>query len=233
MVLRTLWQRLERSRAKNSAYGKQYLEYGYEKTSWAFMQAFPCDVMHRVVDLYEGFRMLSLCRTGGLWTGKKVVGAYDKEGVNEFRHKCFCCERKVKGPKRDGSEEGGAETIRHLIVECSRWSEERDNHIGQILEDVKGMERLLDKRVVLLFGGECNGHKLEGWLPSRRGQSSETIGGEMTECVAFKVAAFFREIANTRHAMLSRLELELSPHDSPLKSQSPMGRVSLERQDFG
>ena len=86
---------------------------------------------------------------------------------------------------------------------------------------------------MVLLGGEYNGRRLKGWLPSKGGKPSDTIDGVVTECVAFKVAAFLQEIANTRHSLLSRLELELSPHDSPLKSQCPMGRVSLERQDFG
>lgn len=117
VVLRTLWYRMEQARAKNSKYGSKYLEYKFGKTSWAFMQAFPSNVIHRVVRLYEGFRMLALCRTGGLWTGKKLLGAFDKEGDNIYRNKCFCCNNKV----RDGEEEGGAETIRHLIIECKKW----------------------------------------------------------------------------------------------------------------
>ena len=70
VVLRTLWQRMEQARAKKSKHGSKYLEYKFDKTSWAFMQAFPSDVIHRVVGLYEGFRMLALCRTEGCGLAK-------------------------------------------------------------------------------------------------------------------------------------------------------------------
>jgi hypothetical protein len=227
VVLRTLWQRMEQEKASRSAYGSKYLNHKFGKTSWAFMQAFPSNMMHRVVELYEGFRMLALCRTGGFWTGKKLLGAFHKEEDNIYRRQCFCC-NKVSG----GKEEEGAETIRHLIIECDKWEVVRKKHLGQILSDVKAMAWPLDGRVVLLLGGEYNGRRLEGWLPSKDAKPHDTVGEGVTDCIAFKVAAFLQEIADDRHSILSRLELELSPHDSPLKSQCPKGRVSLERQDF-
>ena len=50
----------------------------------------------------------------------------------------------------------------------------------------------------------------------------------------FQLAAFLKEIASSRHAILSQLKKDLGgdSQDPPLQSQGPTGRVSLDRQDF-
>ena len=49
-----------------------------------------------------------------------------------------------------------------------------------------------------------------------------------------QLAAFLKEIAGSRHAVLSQLKKDLGgdSQDPPLQSQGPMGRFSLDRQDF-
>ena len=72
--------------------------------------------------------------------------------------------------------------------------------------------------------------------PGKRGilYFSTHEGDGARSCIAFQLAAFLKKIASSRHAILSQLQkdLEGDSQDPPLQSQGPMGRVSLDRQDF-
>ena len=73
-------------------------------------------------------------------------------------------------------------------------------------------------------------------LPAKEGPRSQPSheGDGTRTCIAFQLAAFLKEIAGSRHAVLSQLKKGLGgdSQDPPLQSQGPMGRVSLDRQDF-
>ena len=78
--------------------------------------------------------------------------------------------------------------------------------------------------------------KLEGRLPAKEGPRSQPSreGGGARTCTALQLAAFRKETAGSRRAVLSQLKKDLGgdSQDPPLQSQGPVGRVSLGRQDF-
>ena len=129
-------------------------------------------------------------------------------------------------------------TISHLLVDCQRWEEERQWHLNQVLGQLKGMEKSKHGRLVLMLGGKSQDRQLENWLPSKGkagDQPSHGGDGARTYYVAFQVAAFLQQIAGARHAVLSKVKVDLGDTRDclSLQSQGPMGRVCLDRLDLG
>ena len=221
-VIDELWRRMRTSMANKAS--ESYLTACYGSTSWAGIQAIPAEDMVQAIGIYQGMKMISLCRVGGLWTGGMIAKAFRTKVDPMYRMTCPCCNENVVG----------GETITHLLLHCHRWEESRSRHIGGLLTTVESMELSVEVRVVLLLGGEYMGHRLEGWLPSGNCDSSDhVIHHGPRRCEAFKLAAFLQEIAGARHAILKEMERTLGSQYSPLQSQGPLGRVSLERQDLG
>ena len=224
-VLRAVWKKMEESSTYQAS--RPYVAANYWRTSLAFAQAIPEGKRCDAVGLYQGLKMLALCRVGGLRTAIQIANASQGADDAEMYKKTYpCCGKSGEG-----------ETISHILLDCGRWADARQKHLGSVMGKIRVMSRLTLGRLILVLGGEYKDQKLEGWLPAKQGASSQPSHGVdgARNCIAFEVAAFFKEIAGARYAVLSQLKRSLGGESqgSPLQSQSPMGRVSLDRQDLG
>lgn len=203
-VQNELWRR-EENKSRYKAV-RPYLLADFKNTSWAGMGKIPSGMMQEGITLYRGMRMLSLCRIGGMWTGAKIAEAFREKVDVSFRTKCPSCMKDVEG----------GETIDHLLIECNRWDDARESHIGQLIDVVKGMTESVEGWVKLILGGEYSGIRVKSWLP---------VEDEVNECKAFKVAAFLQEIAGTHIAILHSMDDNtlVDPLYLPLESQGPTG----------
>lgn len=184
-VMNVRWEAYERTRKWKASWG--YLDGGYEKTTWTSLKRVPvCDRAEQV-RLGRGLCMLSLCRTRGLWTARKRA----KRGLiaKKYMRLCPCCS--VKG--------GEGETVEHLLVECQRWKDEREQYMGEMIKSIVAVGPIEQGEVVtLLLGGECGGRRVESWLPSST--TSEAI-----TCGAFQVARFLKCIRGDRATILRQI----------------------------
>jgi hypothetical protein len=184
-VLGVRWTAYERTK-KWEASGP-YLDSGFAETAWASLKQIPMSSRSEQVRLGQGLRMLSLCRTKGLWTARKRAkrGAIAKKYLGI----CPCCS--IKG--------GEGETVEHLLMECQRWDDERERCMGDILRRIEAMGPMEQgDRVVLLLGGESGGCRIASWLPS-------STAPEAITCGAFQVARFLKSIRSDRAAILSQI----------------------------
>jgi len=164
----------------------------------------------------RGLRLLHLCRTNSLWTADRMVfhrtnslWTADRmvwqhlEGMEQHQSKCPCCEEEVR------------ETIKHILLECSNWNQQRQEYMGEAIKTAWNLSRSIlshptnDRRgsswwfqrkavQVLILGGGMDGRRLQSWLPSEG----------VTECRIFRVARFIQSTEAARRALI--------PHGSPL-----------------
>ena len=86
-VLNDRWKAYERRKQWAAAAG--YISKGFGETRWASVKAVPVCGRAEQVRIGEGLRLLSLCRTNGLWTAKKRAGA--KFIHSKYKKLCPCC----------------------------------------------------------------------------------------------------------------------------------------------
>jgi len=76
--------------------------------------------------------------------------------------------------------------LEHLLTDCQRWKDRREQRVGAVLSTVAGTGAgSKEEKTVLLQGGEHSGNRVSRWLP--RSTDSETI-----TCGALQVARFWR-----------------------------------------
>jgi len=105
-VLEDRWKAYERRTRWAAAAG--YISKGFGETSWASVKAVPVCGRAEQVRIGQGLRLLSLCRTNGLWTAKKRAGA--KFIHRKYKKLCPCC-----------GIVGEGETVEHILMSCERW----------------------------------------------------------------------------------------------------------------
>jgi len=174
-------------RTKKGEASWDYLDDGFGDTAWASLKSIPVCDRPEQVRLGRGLCMLSLCRTGGLWTARKR--AERRLIALKYMKLCPCC----------GVTGGEGENIEHLLMECQRWEEERQQYMGELIRGITVMGIIEQKEIMtLLLGGECNGRRVASWLPS--------IDSEAITCGAFQVARFLRCIRSERATILRQIK---------------------------
>ena len=150
------------------------------------MKAVPVCGRAEQVRIGQGLRLLSLCRTNGLWTAKKRAGA--KFIHRKYKKLCPCC-----------GIVGEGETVEHILMSCGKWEKERRQHLEGVFKEIEDMGPAdEEERVTMLLGGESSGKRLESWLPS-----STTL--EAINCGAFQVARFLWCIRGDRAEILNQI----------------------------
>lgn len=185
LVIEKRWTAYERTKKWAAAW--EYLDCGFGGTAWASLKRIPMCGRSEQVKLGQGLRMLSLCRTKGLWTARKRA----KRGIigNKYRLTCPCCG--IKG--------GEGETVEHLLLECQRWKDEREMYLGDMIRRIVAMGPTEHKEMVtLLLGGESDGCRLESWLPSSNTPEAGTCG-------MFQVARYLKRIRDARATIFSQI----------------------------
>ena len=119
MVLTALWDKEERSAAGSCKATGLYVESRFSVTTWSSFKAMPAAMAKQQVHVGRGLRLLALCRLRALPTGRSLAKPWEGSKQppplsEEYLDKCPCC-----------GVVGGGETIDHILVECSRWAQER------------------------------------------------------------------------------------------------------------
>ena len=145
-VTRVVWEREEKCHRCRTA--TRYIDYGYENN-----QIFKIGNKHHP-SLNIGFNTIIKCRIGGFWTGKRLAS----RGLlaDRYNNFCPCCQ------------EQRAESLYHLIWECSRWEISREQWLGPLLGDpaIQAMvapQLNPEGLVAILLGGEFEGNRLMNW----------------------------------------------------------------------
>jgi hypothetical protein len=208
VVMKELWDKVEHKKQYDAA--APYFECGYAATSWAAIKAIPSASRGEQVLLGRGLSMVQKCRMKAFWTAARR--AKHRLIDPEYVTRCPCCEQ-----------EGEGETVEHLLLDCSKWREEREIYIGYLIEQVEMFELPLSGRCTLLLGGEYMGHRLKDWLPPRRkrGQPVDPHSRSRRWGI-FQVAKYLESIDRTRRLILGRLDRR---GRSPLQSQGRNGRA--------
>ena len=103
----------------------------------------------------------------------------------------------------------GGETIEHIIIECSRWEEQRTKYLKPLIDKLVQQHLPLtgEHICVQLLGGEYGGERLSNWLPSKQKRpDTQTghLGQEEIICVAFQMARFLHGIDRSRTLILKQ-----------------------------
>jgi len=141
---------------------------------WASTQIIPSRARAEQVQLGRGLRLLHLCRTmvSSLWTADRMAWQHF-EGMEQYQNKCPCCKEEMR------------ETIKHILLECSKWNQQRQEYMGEVIRAARNLSRSIlshpiNERLgsswwfqskvvlVLILGGEVDGRRLQSWLPSLR-----------------------------------------------------------------
>lgn len=188
LVMSLTWEHTERLAVWSA--GKLYRDRGFSETSWAAVKAIPSGARREQVALGRGMRAVSLCRMGSFWTAKKLA----KLDLVHSRYmtRCPCCD-----------EVGDGETIEHILLQCSKWAEQREQYMGDLI-----MQNEWEPRDIctVLLGGECMGIRMPDWLPKQLDGETDHHDGEQIVCGAYSVARFMQSIASSRFSIISQLE---------------------------
>jgi hypothetical protein len=208
-VLKAEWRTAEStSTYKRSA---QYIEHQYLSISPA--TAFPPPGQMEQVQLGPGLRMLSLCRTGGLWAAADMAKAKFIDRI--YKEKCPCCNETVAGRGED---------ISHMVVECSKWERERELYLGRFIEEL-GDSGGSTQLGVFLLGGMIGEQRVENWLPPTGSRRYRPSRESILQCCAFEMARFLQSIKGRRKVVLTNLTLSSSN-----RAEARTGMAALEAQ---
>lgn len=189
LVLSLTWERIERLAVWDAS--KPYRQRGFSETSWAAVKAIPGGARREQVALGRGMRAVSLCRMGSFWTAEKLARL---ELVHsKYKTKCPCC-----------NEVGEGETIEHMLLQCSKWTEQRAQYMGDMILQQDGWEPR--DICTLILGGEHMGTRMADWLPIQLDEETDNYVGEQVACGVYNVARFMQSIASTRFSIISQLE---------------------------
>jgi len=147
-----------------------------------------------------------------LRVNKERIGGVTME---QYQNKWPCCGEEMR------------ETIKHILLECSKWNQQRQEYLGEVIRAAWNLSRSIlihptnerwgfswwfqNKVIqVLILGGEVDGRRLQSWLPSEEG----------SECGALSVAKFLQSIEATRRALIT--------HDSPLHKSNARSQCPKE-----
>jgi hypothetical protein len=211
-VLDAVWKSMEKG--PDGKASKPYFTRRYEVTSWATSSAIPSVAREEQVRLGRGLRLLHLCRASSWWVADKMAWQHI-EGMEEYKDKCPCCG------------EADRETVRHILLRCPRWEEQRQKHLGGIMRAATNLSRsVLDSPmgsgscfeekivVVMMLGGEVDGRRVQSWLPPASGSS-------FVDCGAFQIARFLQSIEPSRR--------ELIAPNPPLPNKSNARRANARK----
>ena len=189
-VVEVRWAEYERRKEWQEA-SEFYFRQQLGDTSWATIRSIPLIGRGEQVRLGKGFRILSLCRLGALWTTAKRASAKFIDA--QYKRICPCC----------GSR--GGETILHLILQCPRWENERALWLGGLLGYVRQIEAVdVEKQLILILGGAIGEERIFNWLPIRK-EGSTLYLDEVVTCGAFQVARYLRSIWADRSEIIRQL----------------------------
>jgi hypothetical protein len=217
-VVRVVWagqEELEKSEGF-----KQYVGSRFGVTAWSSMRAVPMAAVAEQVRLGRGLRLLSWCRTNALPTAARMATPWEGSKKppplpEEYQTRCPCC-----------GQVGEGETIEHIIVECSRWTEQRNMYLKPLMDSI--VEQHLPSTgkciCIKLLGGEYGGERLSGWLPSKPKRSEAQMGHPGQEEIisggAFRMARFLQAIERSR-ALILRQARRRAEDGSPLQTRGP------------
>jgi len=134
------WAECERTKQRDAA--SPYLDSKCRETVWASLKRVPARGRPEQVRLGQGLRLLPLRREGGLRTAVKRA----KRGLiaKKYLKFCPCCKGK----------EGEGESFEHLLTDCQRWKDRREQCTGAVLSVVAGTRiGSKEEKVVLLLAG--------------------------------------------------------------------------------
>jgi len=192
-VLTSVWEETEEKQKEKCIAVRYYRSCGFDETTWNQIKTIPAGVRGEQVKLGYGLRLLNQCRIRGFWTMQKIAKASKKDStMRQYLHKCPCCE------------EGGAETVEHILLRCRRWEDLRNRHMGDLIRRAKeSLERVPPEGestcgvegeiLTLILGGTCRGCRLEAWLPEKATSVKENL-----QCGLFQVARYLQSIAVDR-----------------------------------
>ena len=81
------------------------------------------------------------------------MGRVNLSDTQEYQTKCPCCGEQV-------GEEG--ETVEHIVVECSKWADQRDMYLKSLMDSIvqQHLPSTGKDICILLLGGEYKGERL-------------------------------------------------------------------------
>lgn len=186
---------------------KQYVENRFDATTWCSMKSIPMAAVAEQVRLGWGMRLLSMCRINALPTAARMAKPWEGSKKppplpEEYQTKCPCCGQIGKG-----------ETIEHIVVECSKWAEQRDKYLAPLMDSLKQQHLSVTGMCIRLLGGEHKGERLSNWLPSSQKKQPEAqtrpLGqgqiSDLPSCGAFQMARFLQAIDRPRNLILRKV----------------------------
>jgi len=114
---------------------------------------------------------------------------------------------------------GEGETIEHILLQCSKWAEQRAQYLGDMISQDGWEPRDI---CTVLLGGEHMGIRMADWLPMHVDEENEHYDGEQVECGVYSVARFMQSIASTRFSIISQLE---EKKRKPRRAKAQRGRA--------
>lgn len=209
---------------------KQYVECRCGSTAWSSLKAIPMSAVAEQVRLGRGMRMISMCRMNALRTASRMAKPWERSKKppplsEEYQKKCPCCGEVV--------EEG--ETVEHIIVECSRWAEQRERYVKPLMDKIvqQHLARTGKGICTLLLGGEYAGNRLSGWLPSGKKRSTTQAGPyglEEVSCGAFQMARFLQAVERPRYLILRQTRRKVA--ENRIHSNSHLCRSEAQNLRF-
>jgi len=125
-VLDAVWQSIEDG--NKGAASMPYIDRGYVEAMWASTQIVPSTARAEQVQLGRGLRLLHLCRTSSLWTADRMAWQHF-EGMEQYQNKCSCCGEEMR------------ETIKYTLLECSKWNQQRQEYMGEVIRAAWNLSR--------------------------------------------------------------------------------------------
>jgi hypothetical protein len=227
-VERVTWARKELTASSEGF--KQYVECRYGSTAWSSLKAIPMSAVAEQVRLGRGMRMISMCRMNALRTASRMAKPWEGSKKppplsEEYQKKCPCCGEVV--------EKG--ETVEHIIVECSRWAEQRERYVKPLMDKIvqQHLARTGKGICILLLGGEYAGNRLSGWLPSGKKRSTTQAGPyglEEVSCGAFQMARFLQALERPRYRILRQTRRRVA--ENRIHSNSHLCRSEAQNLRF-
>lgn len=146
-----------------------------------------------------GVQELVKCRMNAFWTGKRA--AYAGLISSVYKKLCPSCGTNVDG-----------ETLKHLLLECDRWSEQREIMFkalpGWVLRAYNVMA--INGKVEWVLGGGQNEKLRKAWL-----YGNELDGNEGARPAWLAVASFLQTIRAVRNSLLWRTSAPATKNRRP------------------
>ena len=192
---------------------ERYVACRFDVTTWCSMKSIPMVAVAEQVRLGRGMRLLAMCRINALPTAagmaKPWEGSKKPPPLPEvYQTKCPCC-----------GQVGTGETIEHIIVECSRWAEQREKYLSPLMDSLEQQHLSVAGMCIRLLGGEHKAERLSNWLPSLQKKQpkakKDCLGQgqirDLRSCGAFLMAGFLQAIDRPRNLTLRKARIDEDP----------------------